>query len=135
MLTEVQNDILTALDGLPAFRERGVWQGELDELLKTPQKLPSVHVCLVTGQFGGPKLIPPTESLLNMGWDLIIAYECLKDRRVSADQGYGLIEAVVACLKGLRTQRGLLWPESLDLLQSINGKTVYAVRFLIEKEI
>jgi hypothetical protein len=135
MLTEIQNDILTALDDVTAFRERGVWQGDLDTLLNTPQKLPSVHVALATGAYGPPVLIPPTDSLLDMSWDVIVAYECLKDRRVAADQGYGLIEAVVAKLKGMRSQGRLLWPVSFDLLESRNGKSAYAIRFTIDKEV
>lgn len=138
MLTEVQNDILAALDdiqvnGAPVFRELGVWQGELEEVVKVAQKLPSVHVALATGLFGQARTIPPVTAPCRMGWDVIVIYQCLKDRRGAADEGYGLIEAVTAQLTGLKTQGGMLWPESLDLIATINGKSAYAVRFAIER--
>lgn len=140
MLTEVQNDILAALDailanGVPVFRERAVWQGELEDVVKVAQKLPSVHVALATGQFGQARTIPPTTAPCRMGWDVIVIYQCLKDRRVSSDAGYGLIEAVTSKLTGLKTQGGMLWPAQFDLIATINGKSAYAVRFDIERNI
>lgn len=150
MLTEVQNDMLAALDrityqGVPVFKHTGVWQGNLEDLLKTPQKTPSAHVVLASGLFGEAKTIPPKTSPLNMGWDVIIVYQCLSDRRIAANKGYGLIEAVtkpvspdgiqVGGLTGLKTQGGMLWPLSLELLDTINGITAYAIRFEIERSI
>jgi hypothetical protein len=145
MLTEVQNDILAVLDTITAFKERGVWQGNLDELLKTPQKTPSVHVALTSGLFGAPATAPAKASMARLGWDIIIVYQCLKDRRIASDQGYGLIEAIVkpvpkgshivGGLTGLKTQGGILWPASLELLDTINGITAYAIRFEIERSI
>lgn len=140
MLTEIQNDILAALDdiqtnGPPVFRERGIWQGELEEVVKVVQKLPSAHVALAGGLFGPGRTIPPTAAPCRMGWDVIVVYQCLQDRRVAADQGYGLIEAVVKKITGLKTQGGVLWPETFDLIATINGKSAYAVRFALEREI
>lgn len=55
--------------------------------------------------------------------------------RVSSDAGYGLIEAVTSKLTGLKTQGGMLWPAQFDLIATINGKSAYAVRFDIERNI
>jgi hypothetical protein len=144
MLTEVQNDMLTVLDTITAFRERGVWQGNLEELLKQPQKLPSAHVALASGIFGRPRAMGDKNPLITMGWDVIVIYECLKDRKVATGQGYGLIEAVVkpvstdgsvGGLTGLKTQGGQIWPCSLDLIDTVGGKSAYAIRFDIERSI
>ena len=140
MLTEVQNDILTVLDTITAFKERGVWQGNMDELVKQPQKMPSVHIALATGSFGGPTTVPPQSSMVSLGWDIIIIYQCLRDRRISSDQGFGLIESVAkpvsaGGLTGLKTQGGQLWPSSLELLDTVNGISAYALRFEIERRI
>jgi hypothetical protein len=145
MLTEVQNAMLEVLDTIIAFRERGVWQGNLEDLIKQPQKTPSAHVVLASGQFARPRVMGDRSPLLAMGWDVIIIYQCLKDRRVAADQGYGLIEAVVkpvskdgvavGGLTGLKTQEGTLWPVSLDLLNTVGGISAYAIRFDIERSI
>lgn len=145
MLTEVRNDILAVLDTISAFKERGVWQGNLDELLKTPQKTPSVHVALASGLFGASATIPPKASPVRLGWDVIIVFQCLKDRRTAANEGYGLIEAVVkpvsidgvtvGGLTGLKTEGGMLWPASLELLDTINGISAYVIRFEIERSI
>lgn len=138
MFTEVQNDILTALDGItangtPVFQERGVWQGELEEIMKVVQKLPSTHVALASGLFSPARTSPAVTAPCRMGWDVIVMYQCLTDRKVSATMGYGLIESVVKQLTGLKTQGGQLWPESLDLIATINGKTAYGIRFAIER--
>jgi hypothetical protein len=145
MLTEIQNDILDALDTITAFKHCGVWQGNLDSLLKTPQKTPSAHVALAAGLFKEARTIPPKASPANLAWDIIIIYQCLSDRQISADQGYGLIEAIVkpvspdgiaiGGLTGLKTQGGMLWPSSMELLDTVNGITAYAIRFEIERSI
>ena len=145
MLTEVQNDILAVLDTITAFRERGVWQGNLEDLLKQAQKTPSAHVVLASGTFARPRVVGDRSPLLGMGWDVIIIYQCLKDRRVATDQGYGLIESVVkpvsrdgieiGGLTGLKTQEGVLWPGSLELLDTVGGISAYAIRFDIERSI
>ncbi|MBT0664777.1 hypothetical protein KI809_10740 [Geobacter pelophilus] len=146
MLTEIQNDILSALEAIGAFKQCGVWQGDLDELLKLPQKTPSAHVVLAAGQFGKVQTVPPKSSLANLGWDVILIYQCLKDRSVSSAQGYGLIESVVkpavkkpedpiGGLTGLITQGGLLWPQTLELLDTVKGTTAYAIRFEIQRDI
>ena len=140
MLTEIQNDILTALDGITAFKERGVWQGNLDDLLKQPQKTPSVHVALASAVLAEPSTLPPTSTLALLHFDVIVLYQCLRDRRIAADQGYGLIEAVCkpvsgGGLTGLRTQGGMLWPSGVELLDTVNGISAYAIRFEIERSI
>ena len=140
MLTEVQNDILTVLDSIVVFKHCGIWQGNLDDLLRTPQKTPSAHIALASGSFSEPQTIPPRAALVNLGWDVIIIYQCLKDRQISSDHGYGLIEAVAkqvsaGGLTGLQTQGGMLWPQTLELLDTINGTTAYAIRFEIERSI
>ncbi|OGU13871.1 MAG: hypothetical protein A2076_13165 [Geobacteraceae bacterium GWC2_53_11] len=150
MLTEVQNDILAVLDKITAnggqvFKERGIWQGNLEELLKMPQKTPSAHVALASGNFREAQTIPPKTSPIRMGWDVIIVFQCLKDRLTASNQGYGLIESVVkpvspdgiqiGGLTGLKTQGGMLWPSTLELLDTINGITAYVIRFEIERSI
>lgn len=135
MLTEVQNDILKALDDIPTFKERGVWQGDLEDLMKTAQKLPSAHVVLASGLSQESRTIPPKTAPTKLSWDVIVAYECLRDRRISADEGYGLIETVINKIRGLKSQGGQLWLESFDLLNTVNGKTAYAIRFAIEREL
>ena len=140
MLTDVQNDMLAALDSITAFKKVGVWQGDLDNLLKTNQATPSAHVTLASGLFGGPKTMPPSSSLARLGWDVIIIYQCLTNRSVAVNQGYGLIEAVVkpvaqGGLTGLKTQGGMLWPLSLDLIDTVNGISAYGIRFEIERSI
>lgn len=135
MLTEVQNDILDALDTIAAFRTCGVWQGDLDELLKQVQKLPAAHVVLVDGKSTGRISMPYTKAPMGLAWDIIIVYECLKDRKVATDQGYGLIEAVFSTVGGLKTQGSGLVPEGFDLLEVTGGKAAYALRFNITREI
>lgn len=145
MLTDIQNDILTALDAITAFKERGVWQGNLEELIKQPQKMPSVYVALASAALGAPSTVPPSSTMATICWDIIVIYQCLRERRIATVQGYSLIEAVVkpvakgdetvGGLTGLRTQGGLLWPTSLELLDTTNGISAYVIRFEIERRI
>lgn len=140
MLTEVQNDMLDVLDALGLFKATGVWQGNLEDLVKQAQKTPSAHVALSSGRFGRMRTMGDTSPIMNMGWDVIIIYQCLKDRRVAADQGYGLIEAVVkpvgsGGLTGLKTQGGMLWPLSMGLIDTVGGISAYAINFDIERNI
>ena len=140
MLTEVQNDILAVLDNLGAFKQCGVWQGNLEDLVKQPQKTPSAHVALASGRFQRMRTMGDTSPMMNMGWDVIVIYQCLKDRQVSTNQGYGLVEAVVkpvskGGLTGLKTEGGMIWPVSLELIDTVGGITAYAINFDIERNI
>jgi hypothetical protein len=138
MLTEIQNDMLQTLEDMGVFKVCGIWQGDLENLLKQAQKTPSAHVALASGVFSRPRVIGDDSPLLNMGWDVIVIYQCMQSRDTSSTMGYSLIEHVVkpvsrGGLSGKKVQDGLIWPVSLDLIDTISGISAYAIRFEIER--
>ena len=44
MIEEIQDDIIERLMMIDGVATVSAWQGEIDDLLKTPQRMPSLHV-------------------------------------------------------------------------------------------
>lgn len=149
MFTTVMQQIITALegmktDGTPVFRLVDVWQGDVDELMKSAQKLPSVHVIFSMAEYGESQTtrgsdLPPSETT----WSLVLIAQNLRDRKSGAVESLVLIERLLQMhnpatpatggLTGLKTSRGRLWPAVIQLLGQENGKAAYGIKFFNRK--
>jgi hypothetical protein len=136
LLIEIQEAIIIALSPTPAiFKNVDGWQGEIEDLLKVPTKLPTAHVALGEIDFGEEPTAMGTKLSLDDGvWNVLITASNRRDRKSGAVECYQLIEAVVAKLKMLQVANGWLWPEKAKLLYAKNGLSIYGVSFRIENE-
>ena len=135
MLVETQEAIITALTDLDAFKHLDGWQGQVEDLIKVPTKLPSAHVALGEVAFGEePTAIGTRLSLDDMVWNVIIAASNVRDRKSGAVECYNLVEAATAKLKMLKIGEGWLWPVKAQLLYAKNGLSLYGISFRIETE-
>ena len=133
MLVEIQDKITAALEELSEFKTTGVWQGEVDELLKNPHNLPSAHVVFSSAEFDGPEetTIGAATASADMLWSVIIINQNLRDREASAKDSLALIELVLAGLPRLDTGHGWLWPVRAQLIGVENGKSSYGLHFAV----
>ena len=135
MLVETQEAIIAALTELALFKHLDGWQGQVEDLIKVPTKLPSAHVALGEIVFGEePAAIGTKLSLDDNLWNVIITASNVRDRASGAVECYTLIEATVAKLKMMKIGDGWLWPENAKLLYAKNGMSLYGISFRIEIE-
>lgn len=135
MLVEIQDTITAALEGLPELKTTGIWQGDVEDLLKSAHKLPSAHVILSGAEFGGPEntTIGATVAPAEMLWSVVIISQNLRDRKSGAVDSLGLIELVLARLTRLDTGHGWLWPAQVQLIGAESGKSAYGFHFVVEQ--
>lgn len=131
MFVEIQEKILAALSGA-GFVTLDSYQGEVEDLLKTPQKLPSGHLIFSGCDFAEPKTIGGTEAPSDQIWALVIMSRNLRDRSSGNVESYTLIDTALTSLTRLNTGYGYLLPLKVELLSVKNGVAAYGFQFLLE---
>lgn len=134
MFATVQTSLVDALGELGAIKTTGVWQGDVEDLLKNVHKLPSAHVVLSAAEFDAPAVIGATAAPAEMLWSVILISQNLRDAASGAADSLALIEAVLAKLTRLNTGFGWLWPLRVQILGAENGKAAYGFHFSVRKE-
>ena len=129
MLEAIQNDIIVELGDVEGVNTVGAWQGEVDALLKMPQKMPALHVI-----YQGAKFEPfdqvgePTISTLN--YLIVLITQNLKGRKEGSVESYAIIEAVRNKLIGHQIESyGFLRPVQEDLLMAEGSILAYGLTY------
>jgi hypothetical protein len=136
MIETIQDAIIAALENVEGVAAAGVWQGDIDDLLKTPQKLPSLSVVYQGAEFGERKTIGATIALHRMVFLVVLAARNLRSREEGATACYGIIEGVRGGLIGLQIAPwGWLWPISEELILAEGGLLVYGLRYRMNTEV
>ncbi|MEN6422078.1 MAG: hypothetical protein ABFD76_09025 [Smithella sp.] len=132
MLKTIQDDIITQLSAIEEVKTVEVWQGDVESLLKMPQKMPSLHVV-----YQGAKFEPfdqvgePTISSLD--YLLILIVQNQKSREGASVAAYTIIESVREKLTGHQTGAyGFLRPKQEDLLMAQGSILTYGLIYSME---
>lgn len=144
-LIAINAAILSALEQIADFRTVDVWQGDMEDLLKNAQKLPSAHVIFSAAEFGGPTTIGARVAPADMVWSVIVMSQNLRDRKSGALDSLSLLAKVLASatpaeptepkgLTRLNTGHGWLWPVKVQFIGAENGKSAYGIHFEVRKE-
>lgn len=137
MFVTVQDKIVAALKTITDFKTVGVWDGDIEDLLKNVTKLPSAHVLLSVAEFDEPKTVRGESVPADMTWTVIVMSQNLRDRGAGAIDSLSLIQKLVvlepAGLTRLDTGHGRLWPAVVQFIAAENGKTAYGVKFYNKK--
>lgn len=130
----VLNTIIQALEEISEFKMADIWQGDVEDLLKNVQKLPSAHAILSTVDFDESRTLRADFAPAEMLWSVVIMSQNLRDRKSGALDSLTLIGLVLNKLTRLNTGSGYLWPVKLQLIAAENGKTAYGFHFRVKKE-
>lgn len=150
MFSTVLEKILTALAEITDFKTTNAWMGDVDELMKQVQKLPSAHVMLSVGEFDEPLTVRGELNPSETTWSIVVIGENLRDRKTGLIESLVLIEALLAYaepaknqppfpagtklgLTRLDTGYGRLWPSVVQFLGAEGGKAAYGVKFYNKK--
>jgi phage gp37-like protein len=129
MIEEAQDAIITELDDISAVNTVGVWQGEIESLIRTPQRLPALHVIYQGADFEEIKTAGADTPGHAMDFMIVLVAKNAKSREAGASACYAVIEAVRTKLIGLRIHGDLLWPVKEDLLFAEGGILVYGLNY------
>lgn len=135
MLTATSDAIVTALKTLIGIQLVGEWAGEIEDLLKTVQPLPSLHVVYAGAKFAGePSALGSRSAPHQMVWTVVLLSKNLRNPGTNALEAYAHIEAVRAKLIKCPVADGWLWPVREGLILAKNGILGYGLDYLVESE-
>jgi phage gp37-like protein len=133
MIAEIQSAIITELSAIDGVGTVGVWQGDIDDLLQSPQRLPALHVIYQGAKFEDKKIIGVNRADHQMKFNIILIARNAKSREEGASGAYTIIEAVRGCLLGCQIlPYGWLWPEDEELIDAVGGMLIYGLIYHIK---
>jgi hypothetical protein len=137
VIEEIQNGIIEALEGIPGVRGRVEgWQGDIEDLLKVPQKLPALAVIYQGADFGEKKTIGSNAAPHRMEFLVVLAARSMRSREAGSVTAYGIIEGVRTALIGRSIAPwGWLWPVGEDLVLADGGLLVYGLKYRMDTEV
>lgn len=129
MIEEIQDVIIEQLKMIEGVATVGAWQGEIDDLLKTPQRMPSLHVIYQGADFEPFEQVGETTAAA-MDFLIVLIAQNPKSRAAGSVAAYGIIEGVREKLIGHWVkQYDFLRPMSEDLISAQGGTLVYGLRY------
>jgi hypothetical protein len=126
MIEEYQTGIIEELTEIAGVNTVGAWQGDIEDLLKTPQRLPALNVVYRGADFEENQ----TDGGHDMNFLIMLVGKNVRNRAAGAASCNTIIEAVRGKLIGLKvTGFDKLWPVSEDLILARGGILVYALNY------
>ncbi len=133
MIGTIQDAIIAALEDIEGVPTVGAWQGDVDELIAQPQKLPALHVIYQGAEFGEARLVGARRADHTMEFLVVLVARNLKSREAGAAACNDLIEAVRTALIGKAiAPYGFLWPAKEDLILAEGGLLAYGLEYRIQ---
>jgi len=130
VIEDIQNAIITELQKITSVMTVGVWQGDVDELMSMPQRLPALFVIYQGAEFEEKRVIGSNRADHRMDFLIVLVCRSLKSRSDGASVAYEVIEAVRSALIGYQISGyGWLWPVKEDLVMSEGGLLVYGLTY------
>lgn len=130
MIDAVQNGIMEQLRAIDGIAEVDAWQGEIDELLQQPKRMPALYVVYRGAEFEEKTTIGTNTARHRMEFLVVLVAKNLRSRAEGALTCYGIIEAVRARLIGhIVEPHGMLWPVAEELVTITSGVQVYGLTY------
>ncbi|RJP59041.1 MAG: DUF1834 family protein [Deltaproteobacteria bacterium] len=127
MLETIQEDIIAELEDIEGVATVDAWQGDIDALLKTPQRLPSLHV-IYKGAVFEPFEQAGENTTAALDFMIVLTTKNQKSRAAGSVSSYALIEAVRGKLTGHWVDDyDFLRPVTEDLIMAEGGIMVYGL--------
>ena len=132
MIEEIQDDIIDQLQAIPGVLTVAAWQGEIEDLLKTPQKLPSLHVVYQGADFETFEQAGENTSAA-MDFLIVLTAQNQKSRTAGSIASYALIEGVRGKLIGHQVAHyDFFRPVREDLITTRGGILVYGMVYQLK---
>ena len=136
MIETIQDAIIVQLQKIAAVAGVGVWQGDIEDLLKSPQRLPALNVIYQGADFEEKRVIGQNRADHQMDFLIVLVSRNLKGREAGASEAYTIIEAVRNYLVGHQiSPYGWLWPVREDLAAAEGGLLVYGLQYRLKTNV
>ena len=134
MITEIQDDIIAQLETIEGVATVDTWQGELEELVKQPNRMPGLFAIYGGADFSEKRVMSSNQVDDEMQFHIILIAKNVRTRTQGAAECYAIIEAVRAKLKGhaITGYYGFLWPVSEELVSVVKGVFTYDLIYIIK---
>jgi hypothetical protein len=99
MLIAIQDDLLNQLGAISQVNTIDVWQGDIEDLLKMPQKLPALNIIYQGGKYQPFDQIGQSTSQ-SMDYLIVLIVRHNKSRKEGLLAAYEIIDEVRAALTG-----------------------------------
>jgi hypothetical protein len=130
MIENIQDAIITQLEKITGVTAVGVWQGDIESLIKSPQRLPALHVIYQGADFEEKRVIGLNRADHTMIFLVVLIAKNVKSREAGAAASYTIIEGVRSYLIGYPVAPyGFLWPLKEDLILAEGGILVYGLTY------
>jgi phage gp37-like protein len=132
MITEIQNDIIDRLKEITSVNTVDAWQGNVEELIRSPQKMPALLVIYQGAVYEESKVIGATIAPHEMSFLIAVFDKNLRGRKEGSEGCYSIIESVRAKLIKYKVLNyGYLWPVREELITIAAGTFVYGLEYKI----
>lgn len=129
MIEDIQDDIIAELEKITSVKSVSSWQGDIEDLLKQPQKLPALHVIYQGANFETYEQAGDQPNSA-MDWLIVLVGKSLKSREAGAVSCYAIIEAVRSALINHQVKDyDFLRPVKEDLILAEGGVLVYGLTY------
>lgn len=132
MIKEIQDSIILKLKEIPEAKTVDVWQGDIEDLLKTPQKMPALWVIYQGCTFNAKEIIGANIAPHDMTFLVVLINRNLKGHKSGSEECYTIIEKIRDALIEHDTSYGWLWPVKEDLIIVESGILGYGIEYKIE---
>lgn len=133
MITEIQDAIIERLEAISGIAEVGAYVGDVEDIVKSPQRMPALHVVYHGADFLPDRVIGSNQAKLTQEFMVVLVARNLRRPVEASDGCYTLIESVRAQLIGYVVGTyGYLWPVSEDLVLSEKGILCYGLKYQVE---
>lgn len=134
MIETIQDDMIAQLAKISDVKIVGVWQGDIDDLLKQPQRLPSLHVLYTGAAFDEKRnLGGENRARHQMDFLVVLCSRNLKSRAEGATSAWTILESVRNYLIGHNVSPyGYFWPVKEELLLAEGGLLAYGLTYRME---
>ena len=130
MLETIQNNIIEQLKTIGGVPTVEAWQGDIDDLLKTPQRLPALRVIFQRADFEEKATIGGDQPAVTLTYLIVLVDKHLKSREAGAAACYAIIENTRAALIGHKVPGyDYLWPKQEDLILAEGGVLAYGMTY------
>lgn len=130
MIEDIQNEIVEQLEKIEDVPTVSAWQGDINDLLKTPQKLPALRVIFQEALFDEKNTIGGDQPALTLNYLVVLVGKNLRRRDAGGEACYPIIGKTLGALTGHNVPGyDYLWPRRVDLIFAEGGILAYGMTF------
>jgi hypothetical protein len=136
MISEICNEIISAISGITGVKKVEAWAGDINMLLTMPQNMPGLYLVYPGASFGGPVTMGTAKVDTVMKFQILLVVSSLKSPVNAATLAWGIMESVRSILIGKQIlSYNKLWPENEELVFSEGGLMVYGLNYSLDARI